>query len=105
MLPAVNVLPANIYDTNSINSHGKAGFQGRGEEGGGCPERPETPTRLQGSLLGEVGALLLPCSRLAETKPRLAQPQEEGSLGAQAGPERRLSGSFLSQGLRGTVTW
>ena len=76
-----------------------------GEEGGGCPERPETPTRLQGSLLGEVGALLLPCSRLAETKPRLAQHQEEGSLGAQAGPERRLSGSFLSQGVRGTVTW
>ena len=33
MLPAVNVLPANIYDTNSINSHGKTGFQGRGEEG------------------------------------------------------------------------
>ena len=33
MLPAVNVLPAYIYDTNSINSHGKAGFQGRGEEG------------------------------------------------------------------------
>lgn len=59
---------------------------------------------LQGSLLGEVGALLLPCSCPAETKPRLARPQEEGSLGAQAGPERRLSGSFVSQGLGGTVT-
>ena len=27
------MLPAYIYDTNSTNSHGKAGFQGRGEEG------------------------------------------------------------------------
>lgn len=78
--------------------------QGQGEEGGGRPELPETPKRLEGSLLGSLVGAAPPCSYPAETKPRLAQPQEEGSLGTQAGPERRLSASFLSWGICGTAT-
>ena len=77
--------------------------QGWGEKGRGRPELSETPTRLEGNLLGRRGAAP-PCSPPAETKPRLSQAPEEGGLGAQQGPERRLSGSFLSRGLCGTAT-
>lgn len=77
--------------------------QGWGEKGRGRPELSETPTRLEGNLLGRRGAAP-PCSPPAETKPRLSQAPEEGGLGAQQGPERRLSGSFLGRGLCGTAT-
>lgn len=33
MLPAINVLTANIYNANTIKSPGSPGLQGRGEEG------------------------------------------------------------------------